>query len=117
MGRFGIYGVRRTRDDLTLGPHDELVADAVRREHGVWRTLWVDDDLAETAAIAQIDEHEAAVIAAGVDPTGEHEALTDVPGPHLAAHELPPRGRLAHPSRTSAIRSIATRTGSSSRCR
>ncbi len=44
-----------------------------------------EDDLHESRAVAQVDEHDAAVVAAAVDPAGEGDALAVVLGPEVAA--------------------------------
>ena len=45
----------------------------------------LEDHLGDAAAIAQIDEHAAAVIAAGVHPAEEDDALAGVAGAQRAA--------------------------------
>jgi len=37
-----------------------------------------EDDLDDTAGVAQVDEHDAAVVAAAGYPAGEHDALASV---------------------------------------
>ena len=52
--------------------------------------LGVDHELRDAGAIPEVDEHEAAVIAAAGDPAGQAQRPTDVLGPRLAAHEVSP---------------------------
>jgi hypothetical protein len=49
-------------------------------------SIRIDHDLRNSAAIAQIDKEEAAVIAAPVDPTHEHSFLSSVRRPQRSAH-------------------------------
>ena len=54
------------------------------------RALGVDDELADAGLVAQVDEDEAAVVAALRDPAGERVPLPDVLGPELARSEVAP---------------------------
>ena len=45
----------------------------------------LEHDLGEAAAVAQVDEHAAAVVAAGGHPPEQHDALADVGGAQGAA--------------------------------
>jgi len=45
----------------------------------------IEDELRETVAVAEVDKNEAAVIAVGMDPTGEFDGLADVGFAKLAA--------------------------------
>jgi poly-gamma-glutamate capsule biosynthesis protein CapA/YwtB (metallophosphatase superfamily) len=40
--------------------------------------LGTEDDLGEAFAVAKIDEDDAAVVTAGIDPAGEGDGLADV---------------------------------------
>ena len=40
--------------------------------------LGPEDDLGDAFAVAQIDENDAAVVAAGIDPAGKGDGLADV---------------------------------------
>ena len=62
----------------------------MRRAGGFGRSLGVDDELADPGLVAQVDEYEAAVVAAPRDPAGERDALPDMLGPDLAATEIAP---------------------------
>ena len=104
--------LRRARDNLSLGAKDEFVADGVRLLRGLRRPLGVHDELADAGPVAEVDEHEPAVISAGIGPTGQREALPDVLGTHLAAHEVAPGHRRASTS----VR-LATLTSSAPRRR
>ncbi len=61
--------VRGTADDLALGLEDELVADLVRGRRRVGCVLRVEDELHLARVVAQVDEDEAAVVAARVRPS------------------------------------------------
>src|SRR5207247_793283 len=65
-------------------------ADLVSGAVGLGCPLGVDHELADAGAIAQVDEDEAAVVAARVDPAGERDPLPDLFGPDLAAAEITP---------------------------
>src|SRR5207344_1306575 len=81
----GVHGLRRSPDDLAGGARDELVAQRVRRLRGPGCVLGVDHDLQEATLVAEVDEHEAAVIAAGGDPAGHVHRPAHV----LDAHGAP----------------------------
>ena len=57
---------------------------------GFGGALGVEDELADARAVAEVDEHESAVVAPGIRPAGEREPLAHVLGPHIAAHEVAP---------------------------
>src|SRR5581483_11708588 len=61
----------RALDDLAGRADDELVADAVRDPGGLGGALGVDHELADPALVAEVDEDQAAVVAAAGDPAGE----------------------------------------------
>ena len=42
------------------------------------RRAWVEDDLGKTVAVTQVDEYQAAVVTAPVDPPLEQDALAGV---------------------------------------
>jgi hypothetical protein len=48
--------------------------------------LLVDDDLGDAGAVAQIEEDEATVVAAAVDPAHEDDILARVLGAKLSTH-------------------------------
>ena len=62
----------------------------MRGLHSSRRALGVHDDLAQTGAVAQVDENEAAVVPPGVRPAGETQSAADVVRAHLAAQKVPP---------------------------
>ena len=102
--------VRRAGDDLPRRLDDELVPELVRgfgRRRG--RVLGVDDELHDAAAVAEVDEDEAAVVAAAIDPAGERDGTADVAGRELAAVGVAP----AHEPSTSFSSSRVTATSSS----
>jgi hypothetical protein len=47
--------------------------------------LWIEDDLGDSVAVAEVDEHAAAVVASDIDPPGEDNALSDMCGAQLTA--------------------------------
>jgi hypothetical protein len=59
--------------------HDPLAADPVGGLQGV-AGLGVGDDLDDPAAVAQVEEGDPTVVAAGVDPAGDGDGLADVVG-------------------------------------
>ncbi|KFI94898.1 aspartyl-tRNA synthase [Bifidobacterium stellenboschense] len=70
-GEMFVLVALRAQADLADDLDDEFAAQ--RAGH----VLVVDDDLHEAGGVAQIDEGDAAVVAATVDPTGESDLLTD----------------------------------------
>ena len=48
--------------------------------------LLVDDDLGDSGAVAQVEEDEAAMVAAAVDPAHENDVLPRVLGAKLSTH-------------------------------
>src|SRR5207249_584456 len=86
-----VHGVRRTGHDLPRGAYHELVPDPVGHLRRLGRALRVDDELADSAAVAEVDEHEAAVVASARDPAREREPFADMLRPRLAAQHIAPR--------------------------
>ena len=78
------------RDDLPFGLEHELVADLPGRECRVGSALGVHDELKLSGVVAQIDEDETAVVAAGVRPPGDRDPLSDVVASEFAAIEVAP---------------------------
>ena len=65
-------------DELPLpAPEDELVPDLVGELGRFRRELRVDHELRDSAPVAQVDEDQAAVVAAARDPAGRDQRLTD----------------------------------------
>ena len=75
--------------DLADCLDDELVPELV----GGFRFL--EDELDLAGVVAQVDEDETAVVAAGVDPAGDRQALPDVLGTQLAAPDVAPAHALS----------------------
>ena len=67
-----VDGLRRARGDLADGLDDELVPELVPP------VGLLEDELDLARVVAQIDEDEPAVVAPGVDPAGDGQALPDV---------------------------------------
>src|SRR5207247_4122297 len=63
-----VHGLRRARDYLSLGPQDELVPHLLSNADRLRRPLRVDDELAQAAFVAEVDEDEAAVVPPPVRP-------------------------------------------------
>ena len=103
-----VDGLGAARDERALGAEDELVANLVRELGGLGRELRVDHELRDPAAVAQVDEDQAAVVAAPRGPAGEDDPLADELLLRLAGHVRAPR-----PHRDSLPRTSAWATGSS----
>ena len=103
-----VDGLRAPRDERSLGTEHELVPDLVRELGRLGRELRVDHELRDPAAVAQVDEDQAAVVAAACDPAGEDELLADELLRRLAGHVCAPGGH-----RDSLPRTSAWATGSS----
>ena len=56
---------------------------------GLGRLLRVENDLDEPGAVAQVDEHEAAVVAAAMHPAGDPHDLADRVRANVAAPGVP----------------------------
>ena len=74
-----------SRPDRSADAKHPLVADLPERLVGSRVLLRMRDNLRDPVAIAQVDERELAMIAAGVDPAGERYFLAGERGPRLAA--------------------------------
>jgi hypothetical protein len=85
-----VDGLGRARDDLAARSEDELVADLARELGGGGGSLRVDDELRDPGAVAEVDEHEPAVVAATRNPARKGDGPADVVGARLAAHEVSP---------------------------
>ena len=83
-GELRIDGARRPAPDLAAHPQDKLVADALGAGKRI-RPVRIADHLHEPLAIAQIDEDDAAMIAAAMSPAAEGHRLADERGSELAA--------------------------------
>ena len=85
-----VDGLGGAGDDLALRLEDELVADLLRELRRLGRVLRVDHELRDPGAVAEVDEDEAAVVAAARGPAGERLARADVLLAELAAHDVAP---------------------------
>ena len=79
-----VDGAFPARPDEAGDADDELVAQALGRGEGR-RTVGVADDLDEAFAIAQVDEDDAAVVAAAMDPAHQRDGLAEVSAVDAAA--------------------------------
>ena len=95
------------RDDLALGAQDELVPDLMGGRGCLGRALRVDHELADAGRVAQVDEHEPAVVAPPRDPPRQR-----VPLPHVLLAQLA-RARVAPAHHLSLSTSSAVGTSSS----
>ena len=73
----GVRGARGTRADEAVDANAELVAQALGDREG-GRAIRIADDLHEALAVAQVDEDDAAMVAAAVDPAGERDGLGEM---------------------------------------
>ena len=87
----GVPHVRRARDDFAFHFDDRLARQGARDAADVFRRAGADGDLYETGAVAQIDEHDPAQVAAPVHPPAQPHALPRVLRPQLAAAQRAPR--------------------------
>ena len=99
-----VRGLGRADDDLAFCLEHVLVSDPVCLLRRLGRALGVDDELADPGLVAEIDEDQAAVVAAAGDPAGERVALADMIGADFARAEVPP----AHAESLSASSSSGT---------
>src|SRR5207253_2390554 len=90
-----VHGGRGALDQLTAGAEDELVANLVRGRRCVGGVLRVDHELDDPRVVAQVDEDEAAVVAAPRGPAGDRQPTTLVRGAELPAIDISP---VAHPA-------------------
>ena len=87
----GVPHVRRARDDLAFHFDDRLTGQSASDAAHVFRRAGTDGDLHEAGAVAEVDEHDAAQVAAPVHPPAQPHALADVLRPQLAAAQRAPR--------------------------
>lgn len=82
---FAVLGAFEAFGDFAGDLDDVFVAEfvALGGEFGVF--FGAEDDLGEALTIPQVHEDDAAVVAGGVDPTGEGDGLADVFGAELGA--------------------------------
>ena len=73
-GEVGVFGAGGAQADAAFDGEAVFVAHLFGEGEGVGG-VWVDDDLHEAAAVAQVDEDDAAVVAATVYPTGNLDSL------------------------------------------
>jgi len=84
-GEFWVLGAIPTSDDLAPDLDDVFVADAGGGGGGLRGVFGVEDDLDDAGGVAEVDEDEATVITASVDPAGEGDLPAGVLGSEFAA--------------------------------
>ena len=84
-GQRGVGLAFQTRRDLAGDGDDILRAQPVRLPGDGGVFLGPEDDLRDAGAVAQVDEDDAAVVAARIDPAGEGNGLAHVGGAELVA--------------------------------
>ena len=84
-GQRGVGLALQTRGDLAGDGDDILRAQAVGLPGHLRVFLGPEDDLGDALAVAQVDENDAAVVAARIDPTGQRGGLAHVGGAELGA--------------------------------
>ncbi len=85
MGSCGVLRALRAARDRALREEDVLAAAGVGDGVGLRVLLRVEDGLDEAIVVTQVDEDEAAVVAAAVHPAGEGDGLALVGGSQFAA--------------------------------
>jgi len=71
-----VYSALRPRTHFSRDPHYELVTQPLGLgEHA--SGLWIEHDLQQSFAVAQVDEDHPAMIAAAMYPAGDRDRLTD----------------------------------------
>jgi hypothetical protein len=77
--------VGSAKADLTDGGDDVLGADVLGFGMALGRDFFVEDNLRDAVAVAQVEEDEVAVIAAAVDPAHEGDGFAGVGSAEFAA--------------------------------
>src|SRR5207302_682697 len=108
-GQIRIDELGRARDDLPLGLDHELVAQVVGLLRRLSSALRIHDELDDPGLIAEVDEDEAAVIAARVDPAGDRDTAADVVLAELARVRVAPGHATSSSSSVRAVRSCSPR--------
>ena len=85
-GKLGVHGLGRARSDHALHLDHELVAQLVGRGMGLGAVVGIEHQLDDAAAVAQVDEDQAAVIAARAPPI----RTASPAAPASAARSSPP---------------------------
>src|SRR5688572_18889088 len=81
----GVDGALRTRSDRSLDADAVLVAKLLSSLVSFFRHAGIEYDLNQTCGVAQIDERDAAVIAACVNPSAKRDRLSVVLAAEVAA--------------------------------
>ena len=88
-GHFRVDCVSIAQPDLAHGSDNVFGPDVFALGVPLRRDLLVEDDLADTAAVAQVEKDEIAVVAAAVDPAHQDNLLASVGGAQFAAMMRP----------------------------
>ena len=85
-GHVGVVEACAAAADVAFDGDDVLGAGGVGLVVRAGQTFFVDDDLGDAGAVAEVEEDEAAVVAAAVDPAHEDDVLPRVFGAEFATH-------------------------------
>ena len=88
-GHLGVDGVGVAQADLADGGDDVLGPHLLALGVAVGRELFVENDLGDAGAVAQVEEDEIAVVAAAVDPAHQDHLFAGVGGAQFAAEMRP----------------------------
>jgi hypothetical protein len=84
-GHLGIDGVFGAQAHLADGGNDILRADGFTLEVAFGCELFIQDNLRDAGAVAEVEEDQVAVVTAAVDPAHEDDVLTGICGSEIAA--------------------------------
>ena len=118
-GQLVVDGLRRALDDRPAGAEHVLGAQLVAELERLARLVGIEDELDEPGAVAEVDEDEAAVVAAAVDPArdadlGVDPVRQDLPAPGVAVAVRPQRWEPVAHGDESVSTSVAGSTSRSS---
>jgi hypothetical protein len=85
-----VHSLRSSRDDLSGGTKDELVANLVCPLRGLRAALGVDHELDDPGLVAEVDEDQPAVVPAARGPPGDPDRPADVIPAKLTRAEIAP---------------------------
>src|SRR5262249_15158912 len=91
--KLGVLLAGKPMNDGPFDGDDPFAAQLARGVEQFLAALRLENDLGDAVAVAEIDEHEQILIAAGVDPPVENDGFADVGFAQLAAGVSPPHER------------------------